>query len=195
MDVPLGNAIGNSLEVKEAIAVLRGECGGALREVCEALATEMLVLLDGIAPAAAERRVRQALDSGAVFAKLREWIGAQGGDVRYIDDPTLFPCAAYSMKVKSSADGFITAMNTEELGAVAVQLGAGRAVKTDTIDAAAGILLAKKCGDRVTAGDALCTLYSEKQESLAAAAARFAAAVTVGAAPPQTHPLIYDIVR
>lgn len=195
MDTPLGNAVGNTLEVKEAIAVLRGECGGALRAVCEALATEMLVLFSGMTPADAKKRVRETVDSGAAFAKLREWIKAQGGDVRCIDDPARFACAPYSMAVKCTADGFVTAMNAEEIGAVASVLGAGRAVKTDTIDPTAGILLAKKTGDRVTVGDTLCTLYTSKRETLAPAAARYAAAIAVGDAPPETKPLIYDIVR
>lgn len=195
MDTPLGNAVGNILEVKEAIAVLRGECDGALREVCEALATEMLVLFSGMTPADAKKRVRETVDSGAAFAKLREWIKAQGGDVRCIDDPARFACAPYSMAVKCTADGFVTAMNAEEIGAVASVLGAGRAVKTDAIDPTAGILLAKKTGDRVTVGDTLCTLYTSKRETLAPAAARYAAAIAVGDAPPETKPLIYDIVR
>ena len=195
MDTPLGNAVGNILEVKEAIAVLRGECDGALREVCEALATEMLVLFSGMTPADAKKRVKETVDSGAAFAKLREWIKAQGGDVRCIDDPARFACAPYSMAVKCTADGFVTAMNAEEIGAVASELGAGRAVKTDTIDPTAGILLVKKTGDRVTVGDTLCTLYTSKREALAPAAARYAAAIAVGDAPPETKPLIYDIVR
>lgn len=195
MDTPLGNAVGNILEVKEAIAVLRGECDGALREVCEALATEMLVLFSGMTPADAKKRVKETVDSGAAFAKLREWIKAQGGDVRCIDDPARFACAPYSMAVKCTADGFVTAMNAEEIGAVASVLGAGRAVKTDTIDPTAGILLVKKTGDRVTVGDTLCTLYTSKREALAPAAARYAAAIAVGDAPPETKPLIYDIVR
>lgn len=195
MDTPLGNAVGNILEVKEAIAVLRGECDGALREVCEALATEMLVLFSDMTPADAKKRVRETVDSGAAFAKLREWIKAQGGDVRCIDDPARFACAPYSMAVKCTADGFVTAMNAEEIGAVASVLGAGRAVKTDAIDPTAGIMLAKKTGDRVTVGDTLCTLYTSKRETLAPAAARYAAAIAVGDAPPETKPLIYDIVR
>lgn len=195
MDTPLGNAVGNILEVKEAIAVLRGECDGALREVCEALATEMLVLFSGMTPADAKKRVKETVDSGAAFAKLREWIKAQGGDVCCIDDPARFACAPYSMAVKCTSDGFVTAMNAEEIGAVASVLGAGRAVKTDTIDPTAGILLVKKTGDRVTVGDTLCTLYTSKRETLAPAAARYAAAIAVGDAPPETKPLIYDIVR
>ncbi len=195
MDTPLGNAVGNILEVKEAIAVLRGECDGALREVCEALATEMLVLFSGMTPADAKKRVKETVDSGAAFAKLREWIKAQGGDVRCIDDPARFACAPYSMAVKCTSDGFVTAMNAEEIGAIASVLGAGRAVKTDTIDPTAGILLVKKTGDRVTVGDTLCTLYTSKRETLAPAAARYAAAIAVGDAPPETKPLIYDIVR
>lgn len=195
MDTPLGNAVGNILEVKEAIAVLRGESGGALREVCEALATEMLVLFSGMTPGDAKERVRRTIDSGAAFAKLREWIKAQGGDVRCIDDPARFVCAPYSMVVKSTADGFVTAMNAEEIGAVASVLGAGRTVKTDTIDPTAGILLSKKTGDRVTVGETLCTLYTGKRETLSDAAARYAAAITVGDAPPEEKPLIYDIVR
>ena len=89
----------------------------------------------------------------------------------------------------------ISAMMRQEIGAVASVLGAGRVVKTDTIDPTAGILLSKKTGDRVTVGETLCTLYTGKRETLSDAAARYVSAITVGDAPPEEKPLIYDIVR
>lgn len=195
MDAPLGYAVGNALEVKEAVEVLTGKTGGDLKEVCLALASEMVALVKEISPADAMMLVKETLDSGAAFEKMKEWIAAQGGDSRCLEDPTLFPQAAHALQVTAPADGVITAMNAEEIGMAAVMLGAGRAAKTDVIDPAAGIMLHKKTGDSVKKGEIIATLYTERAETLDAAKARYLAALKTETAAAETLPVIIDIIR
>lgn len=199
MDRPLGAAVGNALEVEEAVAVLRGEeRDGALcdlREVCVALATEMLVLCRGEAPDACRAAVEQALRDGSALAKFRAWIAAQGGDTRFIDHPAALPQAAFSQTIPAPTDGYIVRMNTEAIGTTAVRLGAGRAQAGDRIDPAAGLLLHRKTGDYVHAGDVLATLYTNDRTRLDDAAALFRPAVTVAPTPPAPTPLIHAVLR
>ncbi len=195
MDVPLGNAIGNALEAQEAIAVLKGENNGALRDVCEALSTQIVSLTFGWSPDEAARRVRETLDSGAALAKMREWIAAQGGDVAYVDDPSQFPAAPYAREVLAPCDGYITKMDAEQIGHAAVLLGAGRLTKEDTIDHRAGIVLHRTRGDRVCKGDVLCMLYSGNEDAFAQATALIERAIIYQTDKPTDIPLIYSIVR
>ncbi len=194
MDAPLGEAVGNALEVKEAIEVLKGKKGD-LRDVCLALSSEMASQFLEIPADKALTLATETLDSGKAYKKMREWMAAQGGDIRLIDNPALLPQAQYSRDVLCPANGFVTAMNAEEIGMVGVVLGAGRKTKADTIDCAAGILLRKKTGDAVKAGDVLCTLFANREDTLDMAEKRFLAAVTVGNTAPQQKPLIVDIIR
>lgn len=194
MDAPLGNAVGNALEVKEAVEVLKGKKGD-LRDVCLALATEMASQFLEIPADKARAVAEETLDSGKALEKMREWIVAQGGDAAFIDDPSVLPQAQYSRDVVCRADGFITAMNAEEIGMAGVTLGAGRKTKADTIDFAAGIILHKKTGAAVKAGDALCTLFANDENALDMAEKRFLDAVTVGDTAPHVQPLIVDVVR
>jgi pyrimidine-nucleoside phosphorylase len=195
MDVPLGCAVGNALEVQEAIAVLRGECRGALREVCEVLAAEIVSLTFGWLPEESARRVREVLDSGAALATMRAWIAAQGGDVAYIDDPSRFPAAPYIGEVLSPCDGYIASMDAERIGHAAVLLGAGRLTKEDSIDHRAGIVLKKTRGDYVRKGEVLCTLYSSKEAALEQADALLQQSIGWSNKKPTDIPLIYAIVR
>ncbi len=195
MDAPLGFAVGNALEVKEAVKVLKGEQKGELRELCLVLADEMLTLVKEIPPADAFKLAEQALDSGAAFQKMKQWIAAQGGDTAYLDDVSLFPLATYEKQVYAVKSGYITAMNAEEIGRISVLLGAGRATKSDSIDMAAGIVLHKKTGDAVQAGEVLATLYTERADTLDDACARYIEAVTVAETPAKRPPLISDIIR
>lgn len=194
MDAPLGQAVGNALEVKEAIAVLKGK-EGDLREVCLALASEMALQFLEISADEASALARETLDSGKAYEKMREWIAAQGGDPRCIDNPDALPQARYSRDVLCPANGFVTAMNAEEIGMAAVALGAGRQTKADAIDPAAGIMLYKKTGDAVRTGDTLCTLFTDKAQTLDMAEKRFLEAVTVGDTAPQHKPLIIEVIR
>lgn len=194
MDSPLGNNVGNALEVAEAVAVLKNEKQGDLREVCLALASEMLTLIFGIPHDKAVEKAENALDSGAAFDKMKQWISAQGGDVRCIEDTSLLPKAANSYAVKSTADGYITAMNAEKIGTVSVMLGAGRAAKEDKINFGAGIVIAKKVGDRIKKGDLLATLYFDEADAQKAAE-YYLSALSFGSEKPDIKPLIYKTVR
>ena len=194
MDVPLGAAVGNSLEVIEAVNILKGADSGDLYEVSVILASQLVSMVRGIAASEAEREVRGAIRSGAAFEKMKEWIASQGGDVRYLDDVSLFPAAAHVKDVLSPSAGFIVSTDAEKIGKASVKLGAGRASKEDTIDHAAGILIRKKTGDRIEVGDAICTLLTNDASALPGAEEEVLSAVGVGEAAPEAGPLIYGIV-
>lgn len=195
MDVPLGEAVGNALEVQEAVQVLRGESRGDLREVCLALAAEMTRLLHGWSAEEARARAEEALDSGAAFDKMLQWIAAQGGDVSCIEDTSRLPRAAYRLDVPAPADGYIAAMDAQAIGHATVLLGAGRLSKEDVIDPAAGLRLYRKTGDRVTAGEPLCTLYTNRPGTLDTAANAYVAALTFSQEAPKPQPLIHTVIR
>ena len=195
MDTPLGSAIGNSLEVAEAISVLKGECRGDLYEVCISLAAEMLSLCLGIDTDKAHEMAQEAVSSGKAPRKMREWMAAQGADVRYIDDPSLFKRAEYVRELKAEEDGYIASMETARIGAASVSLGAGRVKKTDVIDPAAGIVLSAKTGDKVKKGDTLCTLYTSSPDRADEAERIFRGAVTLAPQPTTRPPLIYGIIK
>lgn len=195
MDTPLGSAIGNSLEVAEAISVLKGECRGDLYEVCISLAAEMLSLCLGIDTDKAHEMAQEAVSSGKAPRKMREWMAAQGADVRYIDDPSLFKRAEYVRELKAEEDGYIASMETARIGAASVSLGAGRVKKTDIIDPAAGIVLSAKTGDKVKKGDTLCTLYTSSPDRADEAERIFRGAVTLAPQPTTRPPLIYGIIK
>jgi pyrimidine-nucleoside phosphorylase len=195
MDRPLGSAVGNSLEIIEAARVLRGEVKGDLYETCIALATEMAVLSLSLSPEEAKKRVEQAIESGAAFQKMKEWVSAQGGNADWLEDASLFPRAAYSLEIKAEHSGFIARMDAEMIGTAVVILGGGRIKKDDGIDYSAGIMLGAKTGDSVKKGDTLCTLYTCNEQSLSAAAEKYRAAITISAEKPTVAPQIVKILR
>ncbi len=194
MNVPLGYAVGNSLEVIEAINVLKGKQKGDLYEISIALAGNMIALSQNVSEQEGCQKAKQALDSGMAFLKFREWISAQGGDTACIDDTSLFNEAKYSMQIKAATGGFISEMNCEKIGTAAAVLGAGRITKDDKIDLDAGIIINAKTGDYVGFGDTLAILYSNNKESLSEAAAIYKSAIVMGAAPVK-EPLIYKTVK
>ncbi len=195
MNAPLGCAVGNAVELQEAVGVLRGEVQGDLRAVCVALAVQMLILIFGWGKAKAEAEVNAVLQDGRALRKMREWVVAQGGDGRYIDDPSLFHRSAHTFTVPSPADGYVAAMDTEAIGRVAVLLGAGRENKEDIIDHGAGILLCRKSGDAVQKGDPLCVLLTERENVLPEAAEEYVKALTFTAESPAVRPLIYQTLQ
>jgi len=161
MDQPLGRTIGNALEVQEAIATLKGEGPRDLRELCLALGGEMLYLAGKATdPEEGQATLARLLDSGAALAKMVQWLKAQGGNPKVVDDPKLVPQPATVVDVKAPQAGYVTALNARELAMVAMGLGAGRATKDAPIDPTAGIVLAKKIGDYVEAGEVLATLQN-----------------------------------
>ena len=194
MDIPLGHAIGNALEVREAIEVLRGEGPEDLRTVCLALASLMIELSCQIPAEQARAKAAETLDSGAAYEQFCRWINAQGGDAAYARDPSLFGEAAHSRAVLCTEAGFIGSCRAEEIGMAAMELGAGRVTKDSVIDPNAGIRLLKKPGDAVAPGDVLAMLYTERPETLDAAEARVRSAITMTDAPIPGAPLIYTSV-
>lgn len=195
MDIPLGYAIGNALEVCEALDVLSGRGPADLTEVCTALATEMVSASLGMRTDDARAAVLDAISSGRALEKFAEWIEAQGGDASYAKDTSLFPKAKYEYDVKAECDGYISAMNAEEIGVSSVVLGAGRLTKDDAIDHAAGIILRKKRGDKVCVGDTIATLYTNNETKIKDAERMLLGAVRISDTKPEAEPLIYKTVR
>lgn len=173
MDIPLGHNVGNSLEVVEAVRVLRGEQKGDLYEICVALASNLVSMFKKISAQESQLMVAKSIESGAAFAKMKEWIAAQGGDVSMIEDTSKLPRAPYSREIASPCDGYISHMNTEGIGLCASLLGAGRVNKGDSIDFGAGIELAKKTGDYVGKGEKIATLHASNEELFADAKEKF----------------------
>lgn len=194
MDIPLGHAIGNAMEVCEAIEVLRGGGPDDLREVCLTLASHMIALSCKVDQTTARKIAEDHLYSGKAYEKFCQWIDAQGGDVSYAKDPTRFGVACYSMEVSAPADGYISSCNAELMGTAAMILGAGRETADSVIDPRAGIYLRKKTGDFVQTGEPIATLYTEREDTLANAANCVAHALTYCAEPPQQKPLIFAII-
>jgi pyrimidine-nucleoside phosphorylase len=191
MDIPLGNAIGNSLEVIEAVDTLKGKGPEDLTNVCLDLAANMLYLAGKGELSDCRRMSKEAIDSGAALSKLVAMVEAQGGDAGVIKDTDQFEKAPLSYDVVSDREGFITHINTEECGIASVVLGAGRATKESSIDYAAGIILKNKIGAYVKKGDVIATLYAAKQEMFAQAEKMLLDAYTVSEQAPVIEPLIF----
>ncbi|HSD18819.1 MAG TPA: thymidine phosphorylase [Anaeromyxobacter sp.] len=194
MDEPLGRAVGNALEVEETVALLSGGGPADLREVTVELTAEMLVL-GGAAPdlEAARARVRAAIADGRGLSKLEEIVRAQGGDPAALHDPERLPRAPFRYVVAAPAAGFVTEIDAEAIGLAAVALGAGRARVDDRVDPAVGIVVAKKLGERVEAGEPLCAVHAgDRSEPPERIAARIAGAYRIGPAAPPARPLILE---
>ena len=195
MDVPLGYAIGNSLEVIEAVETLKGRGPEDLTEVCLTLAAHMLSLAGMGTPEEAKMLAKRALSDGSALKKLQEMVARQGGDPACIDDTNKFAKAQYAYAVKSEKAGYITRVDTEAYGLASLALGAGRNTAEDTIDYSAGIILQKKTGDYVEKGETLATLYSNDERKFETAERILLAATSFGPTMPEKTPLIYDIVE
>ena len=165
MEEPLGFAVGNNLEVKEAIETLKGRGPQDLVELCKTAGALMLVQSHIAADKEeGERLIQEAIENGKGFEKFKEFIGAQGGDVSYLDDDSKFPVAKYIHEITSPKAGYITRIDALGIGLSAMKLGAGRAELTDPIDYTAGIVLKKKVGDYVEEGVVLALAYTNKEE-------------------------------
>lgn len=195
MDQPLGYAIGNSLEVIEAIETLQGKGPRDLEQLSVRLAA-WLVILSGQTNdiLAAEAKVRDALTSGRGLAKLREMVANQGGDVTVIDDVTRFKAAPHRHSVKAPKAGFVTAVQAELLGQAAMLLGAGREKVDDVIDHSVGIVLQKKPGDRIAAGDTLAELHYNHVRHVMDASDLVLRAYTIGSTAQTLRSLILETV-
>ncbi len=191
MDAPLGNAVGNAVEVRESIDVLRNGGPPDVRELTLLLGVEMLGLC-GVDARQARSRLEAALADGSALRRFAEVIEAQGGDARVADDPARLPQPRCRREVRASRSGVLTALDAGEIGLSAVELGAGRARKEDAVDPAAGLLLRKRVGDEVRAGEPLAELHAASEGRLDAGEARFEAAVVIGDVPPAPVGLVLE---
>lgn len=197
MDQPLGLKVGNSLEVEEALEVLRGKGPEDLRELCLELAGWMLHL-GGVADTIAEGRTisEKLITSGKALEKFRQMVALQGGDVRMIDNPDLLPHAQFKLDVASAKTGNIMAINCEAIGIACVALGGGREKKEDSVDPAVGIVLHRKLGDRVAAGEPLCTVHYNSEARAKRAAQLLLESYQISDEPAASKkPLVHRVIR
>jgi len=195
MDQPLGFAVGNALEVKEAIDTLKGEGPKDLEDLCLTLGSHMLVLgKKANTVEEAYQILKEIIDSGRALETLKSFVQAQGGNPEVIDNPELLPAAEKRVAIVANEAGYVHRINAEEIGISAMLLGAGRATKESTIDLAVGIMLRKKVGDSVVKGEELATLYVNDEKNLELVKQRVLAAYTVASEEPAKTPLIYGIV-
>ncbi len=195
MDRPLGYAVGNTLEVIEAIETLHGNGPEDLTNLSVALAAHMLVLSEKGDYATCEALARGVIADGSALATLCAMVEAQGGDPTYIQHPEKFKTAAYKKEILAPKTGYIHRVNAEDYGTAALLLGAGRNTKEDVIDHTAGLILHVKTGDFVKAGTPIATLYTGRKEALSTAEARLLAATYIEQTPPTARPLIFDVIE
>ncbi|MGA8342258.1 MAG: thymidine phosphorylase [Candidatus Sulfotelmatobacter sp.] len=196
MDQPLGDKIGNALEVIEVVEVLRGGGPEDLRDLCLELAGWMLHL-GGVSSTVAEGKLQSAklISSGRALEKIRQMVELQGGDARVIDDAKRLPHAQRTTQVSSARSGYLASMQCEQIGTACVILGGGRERKEDSVDPAVGIVLHKKVGDRVSAGEPLATIhYNAEAQAARARQLIEASCVVTDAAPSTKRPLIHRVI-
>ncbi|MFQ5662948.1 MAG: thymidine phosphorylase, partial [Terriglobia bacterium] len=195
MDQPLGRAVGNALEVAEAVETLTGGGPEDFRALCRELAAWML-LLGGQAGSVEQGRARfdELIRSGAAAEKFRQIIACQGGDPRVVDDPARLPQARQRQPWAARASGYLVRINAEQIGWAAMAVGAGRQRLEDTIDPAVGLVMHKKVGDPVEAGELLATLHFNHAEKRAEADRRLQEAFTLAPTLPQPTPLILQVL-
>ena len=190
MDVPLGKAIGNSLEVIEAVETLKGEGPEDLTEICIDIAANMLYMAGKGTVKECEALAKKAIADGSALQTLVKMVHAQGGNEKLLLDTSLFKKAAYDYEVKAPKTGYIEHVDTESYGMASLALGAGRAKKEDPIDYSAGITLEKKTGDFVKEGDVIAVLHTNKPESVKEAEERILKATEIFSEPVEKKPII-----
>ncbi len=195
MNQPLGNMVGNTLEVQEAILALSGKGPKDLVKVSLTLAAYML-LGAGIAKDVTEARsmLQETIDSGKALKKLAQFVEAQGGNSEAVFNTERFVKAELEEEVLSPTDGYVSFIHTDEVGMTSLILGGGRLTKESTIDLSVGIVLNKKLGDKVAKGDVLATLYANDADKLMEAKKRFLAAYVIGSEKPKKNPYVYAVV-
>jgi len=195
MNQPLGNAVGNVLELVEAVETLQGGGPEDLREHCLVICSHMLVLGKQAATLEVGRKMaEQAIASGAAFEKFRSLVISQGGDIRYVDEPDLLPQAQLIETVPVPHSGMVHEVNAREIGEASVELGAGRSRKTDPVDHAVGIIEHVKVGQMVEQGDPMFTLHANSMETLAYARTRLLRAHVIKNEMRGSLPLFYDLI-
>ena len=195
MDQPLGWAVGNALEIREAVQTLRGEGPSDLVEVALTLGAHLLDMggkVSGVDDGMVV--MRETLGSGAALAKFGDFVANQGGDTRIIDDLSILPEAPVQQDVPASRDGYISAIDAEAIGRASVEIGAGRLVKVADIDHAVGFVIKRKIGDKIRAGDPLATIHARTQDSANDIAPSVEAAFRLSDKPVVPPPVILEVV-
>jgi pyrimidine-nucleoside phosphorylase len=198
MSQPLGLAVGNALEVQEAIHTLHGKGPEDFRSHCIDVAREMLLIAGKATDAdAAAEAAAKTLTDGSAWAKFREFVEAQGGDVSYVDYPERLPGANVVVTLRAPADGYIHRVDAREVGYTVVDLGGGRARKEDAVDPSVGVLLSPvtKIGQQVRSGQPLLEIHGASRVSCMPALARLSAAITISPEPIAAPPLIHSVIR
>jgi thymidine phosphorylase len=195
MEAPLGQAVGNTLEVIESIETLKGKGPKDIEELSIVL-TAAMVRLAGKAPTdeAAAKLVRHALQTGAALEKFRQMVAAQGGDPKIVENFALLPTAPDRATVVAEADGFIGGMDAEAVGVAAMHLGAGREKSEDKVDHAVGVLVRKKPGEAVAKGEPVFEIHHRGGKGLQAAEWLLKAAFDIVPSPPTLDPLVLEVV-
>ncbi len=197
MDQPLGNMIGNTLEVVEVVELLRGEGPEDLRQLCIELAGWMLHL-GGVSDTVAEgkKQSEKLIASGEAFNKFRQMVELQGGDPRTIDDPQKLPHAQSTMPISSPRDGYLVSLQCEQIGTACVILGGGRERKEDSVDPTVGIVLHKKVGDAVSTGEPLATIHYNAEARAARARQLLEESYHIADSPVhEKRPLIHRVIE
>lgn len=196
MDQPLGCAVGNALEVKEAIETLKGGGPEDFHTLCLTLGSHMLVAGKAAADEKeAEQMLIRVLENGMALKKLEEFVEAQGGDAGAVADPSRLPKADIVEEILSPFEGYIEKIACDEVGSCSLLLGGGRETKDSPVDLSVGLVLKKKAGDYVKKGDALAVIHANSRRKLEAASERYRNALTVTDRPVERKPLIKGIVR
>ena len=196
MDQPLGRAVGNALEVDEAIATLRGEGPEDFTKLCMTLGSYMLVAGGAASDEEeARQRLKSVIEDGSALKKLAEFVQAQGGDPKAVYDTALLPKASIVEEISSNYDGYVSKIDCDEIGICSLLLGGGRETKDSEIDLSVGLVLHKKVGDQVAAGDVLATIHANDRDKLNAAKERFLKAYHFSDSLTSTPALIKGIVR
>ncbi len=195
MDIPLGNAVGNSLEVIEAIETLKGNGDRNLLDISCTLAAHMASMAVGIDEEKALSEAYEAVENGTALRKFREWIEAQGGDGRIVEDYSLLGKALVEKEIESLKTGYISKIDAEKIGSICVDLGGGRKTKEDKIDHTAGIILVKKTGDKVEKGEVIARVYTNKENVVTDAEKDYLDAIEISNKKPVQQKLIYEVVK
>jgi pyrimidine-nucleoside phosphorylase len=192
MDQPLGRAVGNAVEVREAVETICGEGPSDFRELVIDACGQLLALSDlGVDEPEGRRRAEAAMADGSAFAKYEEWIRAQGGD----PDPGALPAAPVVATVTAAESGFVQELKAREVALTALELGAGRHRSGDPVDHAVGVVCLKKRGDAVEAGEPLAVIHARHEAAVDAARAELLGAYELGDAAPEPRPLVLDVIR
>jgi len=196
MNQPLGEAVGNALEVVEAIHTLQGHGPDDFTEHCLVIASHLLVI-GGKAQSllVARKTIEKSWKNGFALEKFRELVEAQGGNVSFVDDPEKLPKSKLVKDVKAIQDGYLKEVNAREVGETSVELGAGREKKGDLVDPAVGIIVHEKVGDKIKTDDVLFTIHANDQEKLGRAKVRLMNAIQISQKACKPLPLFYDVIQ